>query len=169
MKTVYALSIIQLLAIVFLALKIIGLENQINFLAAANDSQISLQERHELASNEQNSIIQQTDKSAQASNLSLEDIQLVVRKELQTTLSNLERSNQSQKKPEELLAEIPSDPQKIDKINYQLEYFMSDGKFSAEELSQVETTLATMNYDDRQRVLHKMAQAMNKAKINFSN
>lgn len=172
MKTVYALSIIQLLAIVFLAFKIISLENQIDTLAAADNSQNLIQKSHELASDAQTSAIHQsgdTNKTLLASNLSLENIRLVVRKELQATLSILELSNQSHKSPKELLAEIPSDPQRVDEINYQLEYFMSDGEFSAEELSQVETTLATMNYDDRQRVLHKMAQAMNKAKINFNN
>ncbi len=172
MKTVYALSIVQLLAIIFLAFKIISLETQIETLDAANDSQNQTQESHALASDAQHSTLQDpvnTNTTFQAPNLSLENIRLVVRKELQATLAKLELTTQSQKKPTDALSNIPSDPQKVDKMDYQLEYFMSDGKFSAEELSQVETTLATMNYDDRQRVLHKMAQAMNKAKINFNN
>ena len=172
MKTVYVLSILQLLAIVFLAFKIITLETQVETLAATNDSQNMLQKRHEFAIDAQNLVSSQpgdTNTTNQATNLTLASIRLVVRKELQATLSSLEFSNPPHKSPKDILAEIPFAPQRVDKINDQLEDFMSDGEFSAEELGQVETTLATMNYDDRQRVLHKMAQAMNNAKINFNN
>ena len=167
MKAIYALSIVQLLAIMLLAFKIIGLETKIETLTAANDPQYPTQMNYELTGNAHNS--GNTNQAVPTTNLSLENIRLVVRKELQNTLSDLQLNTQSQKESTDVLVNIPSDPQRVEKMDYQLEYFMSDGEFSAEELSQVETTLATMNYDDRQRVLHKMAQAINKAKINFNN
>ncbi len=167
MKVIYALSIVQLLAIMLLAFKIIGLETQIETFAAANDPQNPTQMRYELTGNTHNT--DNTNQAVPTPNLSLENIRLVVRKELQNTLANLQLNTQSQKEPTDALANIPSDPQRVEEMDYQLEYFVSDGEFSAEELNQVETTLAIMNYDDRQRVLHKMAQAINKANINFIN
>jgi len=105
----------------------------------------------------------------QANNLSLDNIRQIIRKELKASINEIAHIAKTNKSPKDLLAHISTNPEEVEKTQSQLDFFMSDGEFTAQELNQIETTLTTMNYADRQRVLNNMAQAMNKANVKFNN
>ena len=181
MKIFHLLGAAQLLAILFLISKVITLENQVESLVAINDLQTKEKLKVEEESNDKRF---ENDKTAvnissgesmqalikdQANNLSLDNIRQIIRKELKASINEIAHIAKTNKSPKDLLAHISTNPEEVEKTQSQLDFFMSDGEFTAQELNQIETTLTTMNYADRQRVLNNMAQAMNKANVKFNN
>ncbi|TQV76807.1 hypothetical protein FLL45_02290 [Aliikangiella marina] len=193
MKILYAFSSLQIVAILFLITKTISLEEELGALKTQQSQyrqshSLLNQQRHaelnqpndihqsvELekvnnleAINKQSSIIT-SDLSLDNQLIDYEKIRKIINQEM--TLALTEQSNQNSS------FAINQDPNHhkddnhalVERIDSELDAYLSDGTLSQNELSHIESELVYLNFKDRQKVLRKMATAMNEAKARFSN
>lgn len=154
MKVVTGIGVLQLLVTGFLLFKVVSLEAGLFELKpklGTKAQQGSSASTHHWP--------QSFTDSASAQTLSIDDIRRVVRSELAGALSRDEILTEIKSKAQE------SDPELIREFESRIEYYLSDGAFSREDLLDMEDKIVKLAPADRRKMMNKLTKAMSKANI----
>ena len=153
MKVVTGIGILQLLVTGFLLFKVVSLE------AGLFELKSKLSAKTQQGSSAPTDHLPQPFTDTIAQTLSIDDIRTVVRAELAGALSGEGAGLEIKSKEQE------SDPELIREFESRIEYYLSDGAFSREDLLDMEDKIVKLTPTDRRKMMNKLTKAMSKANI----
>lgn len=175
MKILYAISGLQLAIVIFLVSKLLTIEaevktlnSQVSSISPTNEDKHSNNEepliRDEAYQLEESSITSDSQPPLKVE-IDYRQMRQVIREEVSSVIA----SAATAKPKTDPNSHIADNQPLVDEVESRLNDYLTDGVLSQAEMANVENELRYLNFKDRQKILRKMAQAMNEVNARFSN